>query len=95
MFPPHLAYPPPKTPLRIPLIIREEEGMCSKSSFLIGQMFVEDPEMKKMEEECPGLVFNLPNIYSDAITRPDGPRDLSGLVAFLSMKVEMPIATLL
>lgn len=31
----------------------------------------------------------------DAITQPNGPRDVSGLVAFLSTKVKMPIATLL
>ena len=60
------------------------------------QMFAEDPGMQKLEEEeGPRLVFNLLDKCLDAVTRLDGPRDVSGLVAFLSMKVEMPIATLL
>ena len=57
-------------------------------------MFAKDPRMQKLEEEGPRFVFNLPNIYLDTVTRLDGPRDVSGLGAFLSMKVEMPIAML-
>ena len=51
--------------------------------------------MQKFEEEGLGGIFNLLEKYSNIVTRPNGPRDISGLATFLSMKVEMPIATLL
>ena len=93
----HLTYPPPKHPLRVSLVIREDnqDGMTNGSLFLMDQMFKKDPRMQCLQEEGPKLVFDLLDRYSNVVTKLDGPRDVLGLAAFLSMKVEMPIATLL
>ena len=95
MFAHHSSQLSPKPPLKIHLVVWEENGMISQSSFLMNQMCVEDPRMQKIEEKRRRIFCNLPKRHSVVVTRLDGPRDVGHLVVFLSMKVEMPIRILL
>ena len=58
-------------------------------------MFAWDLGMQKLREEGPKIFYDHPDRHLDEITRPNGPRDIGGLSTFLSMKVEIPIGTLL
>ena len=58
-------------------------------------MFEEDPIMERLRHEGLNNLHDNIERQSDGITVPDGPRDVARLVAFLSIEVKMPIASLL
>ena len=56
-------------------------------------MFEEDLVMERLRHEGLNIHDDMER-QSDGMRMPDGPRDVTRLVAFLSMEVKMPMASL-
>ena len=96
-FPQHQKYPTHRASVKVPSIIVEtnEDHMSLDDPLLMDQMFEEDPVMERLRHEGLNNLHDDIERQSDGITVLDGPRDVIGLVAFLSMEIKMPIASLL
>ena len=72
-----------------------EDRMSVDDSLLMDRMFEEDQVIEQLRYEGLNNLHDDIGRQFDGISVPDGPRDVTGLVAFLSMEVKMPIASLL
>ena len=74
MFPHHSSPLSAKPPLKIPLVVQQQNGR----TLVMDQMFVKDPRMQRLKEGGPRILCDLPKRQSYAIIRPDGPKDVGG-----------------
>ena len=96
-FPKHQTYPIHRAPVKVPSIIAKmnEDRITNDGSLLMDHMFEEDSAMERLQREGLHNLHDHMERQYDGITVPGGPRDVVGLLAFLSMEVKMPIASLL
>ena len=69
--------------------------LSNESPLLMDHMFEEDPIVERLRYEGLNNIHDNMDRQSDGMTMPDGLRDVTRLVAFLSMEVKMHAASLL